>query len=296
MPSAEHEAFVSVLTSAPAPEGTPTLQEQRDNYRAMLTAHPIADDILIEETSVAGCAADWVTAPNSSADRAILYLHGGGYMIGDNVAYREFASRLARATSSRVCVLDYRLGPEHACPAALEDTVTAFQQLLSSGYDPANLVIAGDSAGGGLAIAALMDLRDGASSLPGCAIAFSPWTDLEMTGESIDDPASNDPFVAKEALVAMANAYAPDEPGSQAASPLNGDCVGLPPIHIETGTREILLSDSRRFVEKAKAAGVEVDYHEGVGLVHVWPVVVPDGSESAEALERCGAFVGRHCD
>ena len=294
MPSVEHEAFVTVLTTAPAPEVAPTLQEQRDNYRAMLGANPIADDITIEETTIAGCAADWVSAPNSDKGKAILYLHGGGYIIGDNIAYREFASRLARATGARICVLHYSLAPEAECPAALDDSVAAFKEIVASGISVANMAIVGDSAGGELAISTLVALRDGGVALPPCAIGFSPWTDLELTGDSIDDPKSNDPFVSKEALQGMAFAYAPNDPGNAVASPLNADCSGLPPLHIETGTREILLSDSRRFVEKARAEGVDVDYFEGEGLVHVWPVVVPEGAESKEALKRCGDFLAKH--
>ena len=294
MPSVEHEAFVALLTTAPAPEVTPTLQEQRDNYRAMLGANPIADDITIEETTIAGCAADWVSAPNSDKEKAILYLHGGGYVIGDNIGYREFGSRLARATGARVCVLHYSLAPEAPCPAAVDDSVAAFREIVASGISVANTAIAGDSAGGGLAIAALVALRDGGTELPPCAIVFSPWTDLELTGESIDDPKSNDPFVSRDTLEGMVLAYAPKEPGNAASSPVNADCSGLPPLHIETGTREILLSDSRRFVEKARAEGVDIDYFEGKGLVHVWPVVVPGGSESKDALKRCGDFVTKH--
>ncbi len=293
MPSPEHEALVRALT-----EGNPvvaeSVDEQRASYRAMLCANPIPDDVSIETIRIGQCDADWVSVPASRNDHVVLYFHGGGYVIGDNVAYREFAARVARATATRVCVLNYRLAPENPFPAAVDDAVAAYRWLLGEGVEPGRITLAGDSAGGGLTLATLVALRDANEPLPGCAVCYSPWTDLLGSGESARPGVVDDPLVAGDAIAVMAEAYAAGRLEEPLASPLNADYRGLPPLLIQVGSREILRDDSRRVADKARAAGVDVEYFEGDGLIHVWPVLAPTAPESAAALERMAAFMAQH--
>lgn len=292
MPSPEHEAMVNLLLERDV-AAAPTLDEQRANYQAMLAGMPIADDVTVEPIRIEHLDADWVSVPSSRSDVAILYLHGGGYVLGSNVAYREFGGRLARATRARVCLLNYRLAPEHPFPAAVEDAVMAYQWLRSEGYDPARLVVAGDSAGGGLTFATLLALKDAGDPLPACAITLSPWVDLEGTGESTQPGAVDDPLVAGDVIAGMGAAYAQSDLRNPLASPLYGDLSGLPPVQVHVGSREVLLDDSRRIAAKAREAGVEVELLEEEGLIHVWPVLVPAAPESAGALDKAARFIDR---
>jgi epsilon-lactone hydrolase len=293
MPSAEHEALVAMLRASRV-EGEPSLAERREGYEAMLAASPLPPDAAIEPIRIEHVDADWVSAPGSRDDRVILYLHGGGYVIGSNVGYREFGSRLARATGCRVCVLDYRLAPEHPFPAALEDATMAYRWLASAGFDPGRIVIGGDSAGGGLTLATLLALRQAGDPLPACAVTFSPWTDLAGTGATMAPGAVDDPLVEANAVGGMARLYAGDDLENPLVSPLYGDYAGLPPIQIEVGTREVLLDDSRRVRDRARAAGVDVTYFEGDGLIHVWPVIGAALPESRESLVRVARFIEAH--
>jgi acetyl esterase/lipase len=293
MPSPEHEAIVAMLQAAPLTEA-PSLEEQRANYDAMLSATPVGDDVTVEPVTIEHIAADMVSVPSSAADRVILYLHGGGYVIGSNVAYRGFAGRLARATSSRVCVVNYRLAPEHPFPAALDDAVMAYSWLRRQGYAANRIVIAGDSAGGGLTLATLLKLRESGEPLPAGAVTLSPWSDLAGTGATLAPGAVDDPLVQGDAIGGMAGMYAPNDLTNPLASPLYGDYAGLPPLLIQVGGREVLLDDAVRVRDKARAAGVDVTYFEGDGLIHVWPVLAEDAPESEAALNQIGGFVTAH--
>ena len=292
MPSQEHEAVVAMLQAAPLTEA-PSLEEQRANYDAMLGAQPIGDDVTIETVTIEHVVADMVSVPESAEDRVVLYFHGGGYVIGSNVGYRAFAGRLAQATRSRVCVLNYRLAPEHPFPAALDDATMAYQWLLQQGYAADRIVIAGDSAGGGLTLATLLNLKEIDQPQPACAVPLSPWTDLAGTGATLAPGTVYDPLVSADGLGGMAGFYAADELSNPLASPLYGDYEGLPPLLIQVGSREVLLDDAVRVRDKANAAGVEVTYFEGEGLIHVWPVLAPDAPESVAALDQIGEFISQ---
>ena len=290
MPSEQHEALVEMVSSAPPAAGT--LEESRAGYDAMLGMNPMSDDVQIEEVMIGEVNADWVSVPESDATKAVLHLHGGGYVIGSNVGYREFASRLARATQSRVLVLNYRLAPENPFPAAVDDAVAAYEYILSQGIAASSIMISGDSAGGGLTFATLVVLRDKGVSLPACATAFSPWVDLECTGESQAPGAVDDPMVATEALHDMANNYAAADLRNPLASPLHANLSGLPPVLVFVGTREILRDDAIRIVDNAQAAGVDASLEIGEGLIHVWQVFPMP--ESDESLAKVAAFMGKH--
>lgn len=288
MPSQEHEAFVAMIAASDALEA-PTIEEQRQGYEDMLAKFPVADDITIDAFEIEHIAADWVTAPGADADRVVLYFHGGGYVIGSNVGYREFASRVSRTTGARVCVINYRLAPENPFPAAVDDATMAYRWLLNEGVAANQITIAGDSAGGGLTLATLLALKDAGDPLPACGVCFSPWTDLEGTGDSAKPGAVDDPLIPDGGLADMSSAYAPNDLRNPLASPLHGDYVGMPPLLIQVGTREVLLDDAVRVAEKAEAAGVDVTLSVGEGLVHVYQVfAVP---ESQEALDEMAAFM-----
>lgn len=288
MPSRQHEALVQALRAAPI-TAAPTLAEQRAGYDATLGANPVPEDVIALPVSVGGVPAYSVSVRGVNPGLTILYLHGGGYVIGSHTGYREFAGRLARATQATVCVLDYRLAPEHPWPAAVDDAVAAVRWLRQQGAS--NLVIAGDSAGGGLAMATLLALRAAGDPMPAGAIGLSPWVDLAGTGASLAPGLIDDPLVSAAAIGGMAAMYAGTNLRDPLVSPLFGDLQGLPRLLILVGTREVLLDDSRRLESKARAAGVDVTYFEGKDLIHVWPVLTPDAPESIDALALISRFV-----
>jgi acetyl esterase/lipase len=208
--------------------------------------------------------------------------------------YRDFGTRLSRATRTSVLVPDYRLAPEDPFPAAVEDAVSSYMWLLDRGMRPGNVAIAGDSAGGGLAVATVMSLRDQGLPLPGAGVFISPWTDLALTGASFAPGAVDDPIMDPKNLANMARVYAADDLRNPLVSPHYGSVEGFPPSQVFAGTREYLLDDGRRLAAALEAANVPTDYVEGEGLIHCWAVMAPTAPESADCLDRIGRFLGRH--
>lgn len=291
MPSQEHEAIVAMVQSSPPAGGT--IEESRAGFDAMLGMFPLPDDANVEEIHIEHMNADWVSVPESKDNRVVLYLHGGGYSIGSNTGYREFASRMARATQARVLLINYRLAPENPFPAAVDDAVMSYRFLLDQGITPDQLMVAGDSAGGGLAVSTLVALRDGGSPMPACVTCFSPWVDLAGEGDSAKPGAVDDPMMAIEGLQGMGTTYAGDDLRNPLASPLYADLSGLPPMQVFAGTRELLLSDATRIVDNAQAAGVDASLTVGDGLIHVWQLfaTVP---EAVESLAQVSEFANKH--
>lgn len=290
MPSTEHEQIVTMISAMPTGQGT--VEESRAAFEAMAAMFPVGDDVNVESLTVAGCDADWVSIGGTAPARTLLYLHGGGYVIGSNVGYREFAGRLAAALDAKVLVLNYRLAPENPFPAAVEDAVAAYKWLLEEGVDPAHISIAGDSAGGGLTVATMVALRDEGVALPACATTFSPWIDLEASGDTAVPGAVDDPMIDADGIREMANHYAPGQLRHPLASPLHANLNDLPPLLVFVGTREMLLSDATRLVDQAQAAGVDAKLYVEEGLIHVWPIF-PGLPESAQTLEQMAAFTAR---
>ena len=294
MPSPQHEAIVAAIVAQQAspPATPPTIEESRAGFEAMTAAFAVPADVRVEPTRAGSVPAAWISTPGARDDAALLYLHGGGYMLGSVRTHTELCGRIARATGLRVLAIDYRLAPEHPFPAAVDDAVAAHRWLLAQGLDPGRLAVGGDSAGGGLALATLVALRAAGERLPACAVCLSPYTDL-----SDERPAegNGDPLITAEALPMMASTYLQGRnPKEPTASPVFADFRGLPPLLIQVGTRERLLSDSLRVAERARAAGVDVTLEKGEGLVHVWHLFGPEMPEAREAVARIGAFVRKH--
>ncbi len=249
-------------------------------------------DIRCQPVNVKGVPGEWIDAPVNDQG-TILYLHGGAYTLGSINTHRELVARLSRSTRMRALAIDYRLAPEHPYPAAVEDATTVYHWLLTQGIDPAKMVIAGDSAGGGLALATLLALRDAGESLPLGAVCLSPWADLACTGACIHEKASLDKILSPDGLSRSAKSYAGGHDlRSPLISPLYGELKGLPPLLIQVGTDEVLLDDARRIAEKAQIAGVDVTLEIWEEMFHVFQLI-PFLPETKKALENIAAWVAR---
>lgn len=244
-----------------------------------------------------GVPGEWVRASESPEGRAILYFHGGGYAIGSSRAHRAIVAKFVKGSGTGALVFDYRLAPEHPYPAALDDSVAVYRGLLSEGFSPSRIAFIGDSAGGGLCLAALLALKDQGFPLPAAAVALSPWTDLKNTGESWVTKADVDTLCWQGSQTVFSKYYTGDnDPGLPWISPLYGDLRGLPPLLIYVGGDELLLSDSTRFARKAKDAGVDVTLRIGEGLFHCYPVCSPLFPEARQAMDDICSFVNAHMD
>lgn len=300
MASEQLKKVLEIIKSQPvggSGGGKPTVERMRAGMEKM--AERVASDVNSQSVEAGGVKAEWIVPPNASSDRVILYLHGGGYVMGSINTHRAMVARIARASQARALALDYRLAPEHPFPAAVEDATAAYRWLLAQGYKPNKIVIAGDSAGGGLVLATLVKLRDANVTLPACAVPISPWTDMEGTGASMKTNADKDPMVAPSGsnggLFNMAKAYVGNaDPKDPLASPLHANYHGLPPLLIQVGGTETLLDDSTRVAEKAKAAGVKVDLEVWDEMVHVWHVFAKLLPEGQQAIDRIGQYVQQH--
>lgn len=291
MTVAQLDSLVTLLRSRPAPE-KPDIGLSRAGFEKMAVVLGGAPDARCEPVDAGGVPAEWVAAPGVDAERAVLYLHGGGYAIGSLNTHRRLAYDISAASSARVLVIDYRLAPEHPFPAAVDDAAAAWRWMLAQGLDPSRIAIAGDSAGGGLTIATLVNLRDQKLGLPGCAVAISPWVDLEGLGASITRRSAQDPMVQKEGLLWMAGLYlAGKDAKTPLAAPLHADLEGLPPILVQVGTAETLLDDATRIAEKLHRAGVDVKLAIWPNMLHVFPLFAPILSEGRDGCLEIGNFI-----
>ncbi len=294
MPSKELQAVIDLLTSRQQASKL-TIQDARAGKTIIM--RNIGCDTQVDVTSVDanGVLAEWVAAPNANDNSAVLFLHGGAYISGSIESNRELAARISKSTRSRVLNIEYRLAPENPFFAAVEDATDAYRWVLDQGIDPAQIAIAGASAGGGLTVAALVSFRDSGSPMPACAVCISPWVDLECIGETMTSKASVDPMIQRDGLVGIANIYlnGPD-PRTPLAAPLHVDLTGLPPTLVLVGTWETLLSDSTRLVEKAESAGVDVTLEQWDEMNQVWPIYAPVLPEGQQAIDRIGEFVRQH--
>lgn len=242
-------------------------------------------------TQAAEPQGEWVVAP-AAGSRTILYLHGGGYVAGSPASHRPIIAALARRTPAQVFAPNYRLAPEHPYPAALDDAERAYDWLLSLGIPPTSIAIAGDSAGGGLTLALVMRLRDKGTALPACAVLFSPWTDLVGTGASLQANDGKDSMFRQENISAFATCYAqPDAWRDAGVSPVYGRHDGLPPLHFQVGSDEVLRDDAVRVHDSVLASGGSSELVLYDGVFHVWQMLDGLVPEAGEALARVGTFV-----
>jgi phosphinothricin tripeptide acetyl hydrolase len=285
------EAVLAHLAKLPPPESL-TLAQRRAQYERAERAFPVPSDVAIQRVAAPVAPAEWLTPPAARADVVLLYLHGGGYVIGSPRSHRHLAAALARAAGARALVLDYRLAPEHPFPAALEDAVAAYRWLSEQGIAPARLVIAGDSAGGGLTVATLVALRERGLALPAAGVCISPWVDLTCSAPSYAKNDAGDPIVRPALVADMARAYlAGVDPRTPLASPLYADLRGLPPLLVHVGSDEVVLDDAVGLAERARAAGVDATLEVAPRMVHVWHWFLPMLDEAQTAVDAIGAFI-----
>lgn len=271
----------------------PTIEEMRAGWEKFAASFVPASDISFEPVVARSVAAEWVAAPDSDSSRVVLYFHGGGYTIGSIASYRSFTGRLARATRSRLLSVGYRLAPEHPFPAAVDDAASSYRWLLDQGMSPSRVAVAGDSAGGGLALSMAVAIRDAGGPMPATIVAIGPSTDLAKEGASMKERAHLDPIVNYESSMAHALRYvgAQGDLKHPLASPLYADLQGLPPLLIMVGTHEALFDDSTRFAAKAEGAGVEVQLDIWQEMIHVWPIFADILPEGRQAIARIGDYI-----
>ncbi|MFE1584082.1 alpha/beta hydrolase [Streptomyces sp. NPDC058737] len=287
----QRDALDTLLRSAPRPETPPTPDAQRDGFAAAMT-RPVPDGVVTRRTVLGGRPALELEPGTASGRGRLLYLHGGGYVVGSPDTHAGLVGELALRAGLRAVSVDYRLAPEHPFPAAVDDGLAAYRELLATGSDPRDIVVAGDSAGGGLSLATLLAAREAGLPQPAAAVVFSPWTDLTLSGDSIRSKEASDPIFTEADIRAYADLYV--GAGDRAlplASPLFGDLSGLPPLLVQVGANEVLLDDAVRLAGRAGADDVEVTLEVGPGLPHVFQHHHGRLEEADAALDRAARFL-----
>ena len=280
------------LAKHPAPAD---VAEKRAQYDRAERVFKTPADVRVEPLEGAGVPGEWLVPAGARTDAAVLYLHGGGYVIGSPRSHRHVAAAIASAAGIAAMLPDYRLAPEHPYPAAVDDAVAAYVWLLRRGIAPGRIVIAGDSAGGGLTVAALIAIRQRGRPMPAAGVCISPWVDLTCSAASYTTRAEADPMVTRDGVAEMARLYlAGADAKTPLASPLHADLKGLPPLLIQVGDDEVLLDDSTQLAAQAKAAGVSADVEVWPEMIHVWHWFLPMLDEAQRAVARIGDFVKGH--
>jgi monoterpene epsilon-lactone hydrolase len=274
------------------PASSMTIAERRAQYDRADRVFPTPPDVRVEPLTAPDRPADWLLPPGVRADAAVLYLHGGGYVIGSRRSHRHLAAAIARAAGAPTLLLEYRLAPEEPFPAALEDAVAAYEWLLARAIEPERIVLAGDSAGGGLTVATLLALRDRGLPRPAGGVCISPWVDLTCSGASYVSRAVADPIVERASVTMMAQAYAGAvDLKAPLVSPLHADLRALPPLLVQVGSDEVLLDDARGLAERARASGVDARLEEWPAMIHVWHWFQGMLDEADQAVAVIGEFV-----
>lgn len=257
---------------------------------------PIPSMVEPERVNVDGVPGEWIdVGAGINKSRVMLYLHGGGYFFGSAHSHRPLIWRFSAQGALRVLALNYRQLPDFPYPAPLEDSITAYRWLLKQGYRPENIVIGGDSAGGNLTLVTLQKIREQGLPMPSCSILLSPWTDLTCSGNSIERNAYKDPMVPSNVLRFLSKYYVGDEdPSDPYLSPVNGNYAGFPPMLLYVGSTEVLLDDARRVADKARQAGVQVEYKEWEQMPHVFPILASFLPEGRIAMRQMICFINTH--
>jgi acetyl esterase/lipase len=267
----------------------------RAAFDALMAQVPVPADVQQKPVEIGGIGGIEVTIEGTRSDRVILYFHGGVYVIGSAATSIPLAAELVRRTGVRAITLDYRLAPEHPYPAAVDDARAAYDGLLAQGIDPGRIALAGESAGSGLAVATLLALRSAGTPMPSCAFLMSPYADLTLSGDSLDDKQALDPILTPDGLRVRAPEYvAQADAADPQISPIFGDLSGLPPLLIQVGSHEILLSDALRLAGRAATTDVAVTLEVTPGVPHVFQGFAGLLDEASAALDRASVFLKSH--
>jgi monoterpene epsilon-lactone hydrolase len=271
------------------------ISEQRRLLKQLVSAQPLPADVTVTAAELGGVPTAEISVAGVEPRHVVLYFHGGVYVLGDAFAAAELASQIGRRTSAKVISVDYRLAPEHPYPAAIDDALAAYEALLNGGTAASEIVLAGESAGGGLAIATLVNARDHGLPLPAAAFVMSPYADLTLAGTSMDTKHEFDPLLSRENLQPRVLDYiAGHDAASALISPIFADLSGLPPVIIQVGTHEVLLDDAIRLARQAAIADVQVTLDITPGVPHVFQAYHAILDEAAAALDRAGQLLTAH--
>ncbi len=284
-------AFWAWCKERAAKRASMTLAETRESFDTEMGRIPLADNVTVESLSFGGVPAEKITPANATPGKVLLYLHGGGHVFGSIKSHRHFVSRLATATKATAYHIDYRLAPEHPYPAAIEDALEAYRAILDSGIAPTDLIVGGESAGGNLAAALLLKLKDDKLPQPAGLYLLSPWLDMTTSAESYGKVGARDPMITREGIVGVATAYLGNRPDNPLASPVRADVSGLPPMLIQVGSEEVLLSDSTTFASNAAMTSIDVTLRVWSGMPHAWPLFHPFLRAGLPAIDEAGAWM-----
>ncbi|NJP93085.1 alpha/beta hydrolase [Nonomuraea sp. FMUSA5-5] len=294
----QRHALDTMVRKAPQPSGPVPVERMREGFAAFMAAFPPPDGVRRTPAELAGRPALLVEPESEARPGTILYFHGGSFSLGSPETAMVVTANLVRRTRVRAISLDYRLAPEHPFPAAIEDGVAAFRGLLERGIDPASIVFAGDSAGGGLTVTTCLAARDAGLPMPAAIAAFSPGLDHTRSGTTMTTKEGIDPFFTRQGLGRTGEMYLagqdPDQP--LLAPAVHADLTGFPPILLQAGTNELLLDDSVRLAERAREADVDVILDITAGVPHVFQAFVGTLDEAGQALDRAALFLTQHLD
>ena len=294
MSTEQQEALDAILRQSAFPVGS-SVEEQRRLLREAASGQPLPADVTVTADSLGGVPTAEITVDGIEPRHVVLFFHSGVYVISDAFLEAGLASEVGRRTQAKVLSVDYRLAPEHPYPAAVDDALTAYEALLHSGVAPSDIAFAGDSAGGGLAIATLLNARDHELALPAAAFVMSPYVDLTLTGTTIETKRDVDPLLSRELLKPrIADYTAGQDPALPLISPVFADLSGLPPLLIQAGSHEVLLDDAIRLARQAATADVEVTLDITPRVPHVFQAYTPILDEAAAALDRAGQLLSAH--
>ena len=294
MSTEQRENLEAVLRQSTFPVGS-DVNEQRRLLRELVSAQPLPADVTVTAAALGGVPTAEITIDGIEPRHVVLYFHGGVYVLGDAFLAADLASQVGRRTRAKVISVDYRLAPEHPYPAAVDDALAAYEALLQNGSAPSGIVFAGESAGGGLAVATLVNARDHGLPLPAAAFVMSPYADLTLAGTTMETKREVDSLMSRENLQSRVTDYTA---GQDAAfgliSPIFADLSGLPPLIIQAGTHEVLLDDAVRLARQAATSDVEVTLDITPGVPHVFQNFYPILDEAAAALDRAGQLLSAH--
>jgi epsilon-lactone hydrolase len=293
MAQSEIDVVRALLASKPRPAGW---AERRKRLDEIGSVWPVADDVKLAAVDVNGLPGEWSIVPGSDPSRVLLFFHGGGYCSGSIVSHRRMVTEAGRAARARTLAIAYRLAPEHPFPAAYEDALKAWYFLRKGDVSASRIAIGGDSAGAGLAVALIAQLRDAHEELPACAWLVSPWTDLTLSGSTLVTKDAIDPIIHKAYLNELVDAYLPAgvERNDPRVSPLYAEVSGFPPMLIQVGSAETLLDDATRFARIAGAADVGVTLETWPHMIHAWPMWNAQLEDGRRALASAGVFIRAH--